>query len=567
MDTNTLKKSFRIDHLDFGTARLVLFGLVNFFLTFFLSKYILNTDDFLNHAIAHQITKGQHLYTSITLLLPPLNFYLIAALRLLPTDPEFTYRVCVGIISATSAVLLQLILRNTSGRHLGDALAFFTLFGHFLLIPTIWYGNNAALCVLVGLYFLSKPSLSISDNIWASIAFMMAVFFKQNIGIPAVLVLFLFGWIDGIKLASLRIFVAGLTAISILTALTLLSGTSFANYLAIFWEHNFTLIQEASTRSLTVKHVFVNVLGGWVDFSSDYYKHFLPAYALGIALLALSMHLSTRVANSIFVGVWLVAVLLATCFIVLTRLHSHHAFFNVIFVSILCLIAVLVARQIESRSFSRKIVLPLLIGAASMTGALLKGPWGIVEVYNLIFASIGLLLGASARLNYKALTYLFSAVFLQVSVYNFAVFFRDFKSIDWEKFQQVDVPGISGFRFYNNARTYQGLSQANQWLENNGADKSFFVFPPEVPLHLVRNDIDKTGVINTSKNIFPHPMATTIIAIERADPDVILWKLDHTQVEATSFFTDKEKETMFKFVSSRYNLVDQIQNYRIYTRK
>lgn len=560
-------KLFLTVPLNLPKASLLIFVTVNFLLTFFLSKYILNTDDFLNHAIAHQITKGEHLYTSITILLPPLNFYLMAALRLLPFDTELSYRLGVGMTSAVSAGVLQLMLRRASGQRLGDILAWFTLFAHFLLIPTMWYGNNAALCVLIGLYFLSKSSPSTTDNILASIALMTAVFFKQNIGIPAVMALFLFSWLDGIKLATLRIAVASMTAIFILMALAMLSSQPLFSYSALFWDHNFTLIQQASTRSITLKHLIFNIWGAWIDFSSPYYKNFTLAYTIGATLLAFAIYLNKRFASPIFVRIWIAGVFVTTCLIVLTRLHSHHAFFNVIFTFVLFLTVILLAINIKGKALTYKIIAPLSVGFAALTGALLKGPWGIVEIYNVVFAMIGLLLSVSVRHQYKPLSYLFIAAFLQLSIYNFAVFIRDFKAIDWGKFEQVNAPHLSGFHFYNKARTYNGLLEADKWLTSNGSDDSYFVFPPEVPLHLIRDDVNKTGIINTSNNILPYALDTTIVALLKANPDIIFWKIDHTQVEANSFFTNGEKDEVLNWILDRYYLAEIITNFKIYKRK
>ena len=543
------------------------FASLNFSLAYILSKYILNTDDFLNHAIAHQITKGEHLYTSITILLPPLNFYLMAGLRFLPFEPEFSYRLGVGIISCLSAGTMYFILKNTIGEHLAKRLIWLTLFSHFLLIPTIWYGNNAALCVIASIYFLTKKNSSTADNVLASAMIALALFFKQNIGIPALLALCIIGFVDGIKLQLIRIAALTLVSLLILFCLATLSHVSVLEYGQLFWDHNVTLVQNGSTRSLTITHVLFNILGGWVDFSSPYYDYFLSAYILALVLLLAAVRLDRKYGKQIYLTAWFSCTIFATSFIVLSRLHSHHAFFNVLFVSISCATIVLLFMQIKQQSLSLKYLTPLIVSGASLTGALLKGPWGIVEVYNIFFVITAILLSLAIRCKQKTLTYILSLIFVQISIYNFAVFYRDFSSINWEKFETVDLPNIKGFEFYNNAQTYNGLRGAYQWIKDRPPRTSYFVFPPEVPLHLIADDVNKTGIINTSKNILPYPLETTILSLDTYKPDVIFWKLEHMQVEANSYFSSSEKRMFYEWISKHYQIVDRIQNYLIFGRQ
>jgi hypothetical protein len=209
--------------------------------------------------------------------------------------------------------------------------------------------------------------------------------------------------------------------------------------------------------------------------------------------------------KNIYIKVSLIVVcILYTAYYMYINLLSNHAFLNINFLSITCLLVMVIYTHIKNRIILlNKYSLFIIVALFAILGAVLKGPWGVTEIFVLFFAIYAIFYSLFDTENLRFVKVIITVLVFQTSIYNFSIFYGDYLHyVKDKKFQTFDYPAIKGFLFSDDR--YQGMPDLIKWLEINSGSNEFFIFPPEDPFYLIMNRTIPVRVINSSKNVYPY---------------------------------------------------------------
>lgn len=76
--------------------------------------------------------------------------------------------------------------------------------------------------------------------------------------------------------------------------------------------------------------------------------------------------------------------------------------------------------------------------------------------------------------------------------------------------------------------------------------------PPEDPIYLIMNRSIPVRVINSSKNVYPYSTDKLVDELSSSNIKFLIIKKYQTQKEANSFFSDFEKDAVYRYAKKEY---------------
>lgn len=537
-----------------------IFFLSVFCLTYYYSKYIVNTDDFLIHEFAHHIKNNKHLYKDIDYLVAPLSFYLLSEIHELPIFNGYIYRTIVSLLSLLNAIVFFVFLNSFDiSKRYKKLIIITTICSNGLLIPSFWYGNLATLSVCIVILILRYEHKSLLYSMLLGFFSICTILFKQNIGISCTF---------GLIFSSIFIFKKEFFLfrfLGILSALAIFSiyfstktGLNFYDYFKIYLNYNIELVQQNSTRSLDFNFLVKNLFSNYFQYSSFNWNIF-KIYFFFIFFLFIFKFFKKALIYKLFYLLTFISIF----YFFFLNSHSSFAFLGNLYLFLIIFLLFFFLDKFSKNEIdnNHNILSCIIIILFSIAGALLKGPWGFNETFNLSFLLIVIIFYFFEKKNFFFLKNI--SIFILFSLFSFNItnLKNDIKVLNNLDFIKIDNKNVKGLLFPS--KSFKNLEETIEFLIKHKIN-NFYLFPPEAPVYWLTDNINPTRVISSSKNVYPFGIKEIIQELQKAETLYILIKIDQVQNEGNSFFSDVEKKYFYDFVYDNYTRFYENNNYIFY---